>query len=149
MPGQWSEPPATPTAESPRPGENLNKFYPISLIENGFPFFLMLRFGSRDSGRQQVDSLTTSLGGVGIVFIQAPDKSLFVKSIVRESSAWHSGVEIGDCLMQVILHETAHVLISDTTLLYISIQHTFSPSFECHLCQAQNKDLHQAISEPS
>ncbi len=58
---------------------------------------------SKDSSRQlhQLESLTTTLGGVGIVFIQAPDKSLFVKSIVPNSSAWQSGVEVGDCLMKV------------------------------------------------
>ncbi len=62
----------------------------------------MHRFFSKDSSRQlqQLESLTTTLGGVGIVFIQAPDKSLFVKSIVPDSSAWQSGVEVGDCLMK-------------------------------------------------
>ncbi len=34
------------------------------------------------------------------MFVQAPDKSLFVKSILPNSSAWQSGVEIGDCLMK-------------------------------------------------
>ncbi len=63
----------------------------------------MHRFGFfKDSSRQchQLEGLTTKLGGVGIVFVQAPDKSLFVKSIIPNSSAWQSGVEIGDCLMK-------------------------------------------------
>ncbi len=42
------------------------------------------------------------MGGVGIVFLQAPDKSLFVKSLVEGSGASHSGIKLGDCLMKVL-----------------------------------------------
>ena len=41
------------------------------------------------------------LAGVGILFIRAPDNSLFVKSILEGSSAKNSGIQVGDCLMKV------------------------------------------------
>jgi C-terminal processing protease CtpA/Prc len=48
------------------------------------------------------NSAIQSMGGVGIVFLQAPDKSLFVKSLVEGSGASHSGIKLGDCLMKVV-----------------------------------------------
>ena len=42
-----------------------------------------------------------SLAGVGIVFFKAPDNSLFVKALVEGSSAVNSGIQPGDCLMEV------------------------------------------------
>lgn len=41
------------------------------------------------------------LAGVGIVFVRAPDDSLFVKSIIEGSGAQSSGIQVGDCLMKV------------------------------------------------
>jgi C-terminal processing protease CtpA/Prc len=41
-----------------------------------------------------------NLAGVGIVFIKAPDNSLFVKSIIDGSGACGSGIQPGDCLMK-------------------------------------------------
>lgn len=41
------------------------------------------------------------LAGVGIVFVRAPDDSLFVKSVVDGSGATNSGIQPGDCLMKV------------------------------------------------
>eukprot|EP00960_Hanusia_phi_P051238 760670-Hanusia_phi.AAC.2 len=42
-----------------------------------------------------------NLAGVGIVFFKAPDNSLFVKALVQGSSAVNSGIQPGDCLMEV------------------------------------------------
>lgn len=41
------------------------------------------------------------LAGVGIVFVRAPDDSLFVKSVLDGSGATNSGIQTGDCLMKV------------------------------------------------
>ena len=48
-----------------------------------------------------ISSDTKVVGGIGIVFLQAPDKSLFVKSLIEGSGAAHSGIKCGDCLMKV------------------------------------------------
>jgi|SaaInl85LU_5_DNA_1037374.scaffolds.fasta_scaffold84604_1 hypothetical protein len=49
----------------------------------------------------QDDNEEQDLAGVGIVFVRAPDDSLFVKSIIDGSGAQNSGIQVGDCLMKV------------------------------------------------
>ncbi|KAJ1475929.1 hypothetical protein T484DRAFT_1908817, partial [Baffinella frigidus] len=62
------------------------------------------RGGAQDGVRGQTDlngGERKALAGVGIVFVKAPDESLFVKDMVAGSGACSSGIQIGDCLMEV------------------------------------------------
>ena len=60
-----------------------------------------------------------NLGGVGIVFIQAPDKSLFVKNLVQGSGAEHSGIKCGDCLIKARHSVLVHIVCRQTAQLLL------------------------------
>ena len=47
----------------------------------------------------------SNYGGVGIIFMKAPDDSMFVKGLVEGSGAAHSGIKVGDCLMKVQIRQ--------------------------------------------